>query len=617
MTGVPLGSKSTMRLLHVDLSNATLSEITLEPKLVKRYLGGSGLAAALVAAKNVSDIDPLGPDNTLIWMTSPIVGTDIPSAGRFSVCAISPLTGVWGESNSGGFFGPQLRFAGFDGIEIIGCSPTPIWLCIQDGVAQLRDATNLMGLDTYQTQQAIRKDLSDENVRVACIGVAGENGVRFASIMNDHGRAAGRCGLGAVMGSKNLKAIAVHGTGTIPVDNPDQLGDAVAEIFNRTNEDVAAQAIRMAGTAGYLDMATMYGDLPVRNFQVGEWDGASNLSGIRMAEEYLVRGRACFKCPIACGRETRAPRFGLERVDGPEYETLGALGSMLEIDDLEAVIHAGHLCNVFGLDTISTGGTLALACELFDRGLLDATATDGMLLRYGDANLLAAAIEAIARKDGFGAQLAEGSQRLASAVGAADLAVTVRGLEMPMHDPRAFHGQAVAYALSPRGACHMQGDMYSVDTGQVEIEELGIIPGDRLESSEAKGRTTARQMMWRAVYNALDLCQFQNPGSDLVLEAVNSVTGWDLSLDDLMQTGKRILALKRWINQQRGSTGDDDHLPPLLTASLEAGGTLGTCPDLETMLAGAYDELGWDAAGFVSDDVLHALQADDQNADSF
>ncbi|MFC2095855.1 aldehyde ferredoxin oxidoreductase family protein [Candidatus Bipolaricaulota bacterium] len=597
-------------MLRVNLSEAAISKSVLSPVLVRRYMGGSGLGAALLAERNVQNIDPLGPDNPLIWLTSPIVGTDLPSAGRFSVCAISPLTGVWGESNSGGFFGPELRFAGFDGIEIVGCSPTPVWLLVRDGVAELRDAAGLMGLDTYQTQEAIKEELEDTNVRVACIGIAGENTVKYASIMNDHGRAAGRCGLGAVMGSKNLKAIAARGSKSIPARDPEQLGDVVAKIYERTSEDIAALAIRMAGTAGYLDMATMYGDLPIRHFQVGEWEGAANLSGVRMTEEYLVRSRACYKCPIACGRETHAPKYELDRVDGPEYETLGALGAMLQIDDLEAVIHAGHLCNAFGLDTISTGVTLVLACELFERNLLGVDETDGVAFRYGDPQLLSYAIGAIARKEGFGRRLAEGSRRLATEAGVPELAATVRGLEVPMHDPRAFHGQALAYVLSARGACHMQGDMYSVDTGQVELDEAGIIPGDRLESSDAKGRTTARHMIWRALYNALDLCQFQNPGSDLVLAAVNSITGWDLTLDDLMNAGKRILAVKRWINQQRGSTGQDDRLPAFLSTPLDSGGTLGTTPNMTELLAGAYDELGWDLNGVVSDETLRALDVD-------
>lgn len=599
-----------LRMLHVDLGTGQFIKTSADSKTARSLLGGSGWSAAIIANTAVADIDPLGPGNPLIWTTSPIVGTDLPSAGRFSVCAISPLTELWGESNSGGFFGPELRFAGFDGVEIVGRSETPVWLLVRDGVAELRDAGDLMGLNTYQTQAAIREQLGDSKVRVACIGVAGENGVKYASIINDHGRAAGRCGFGAVMGAKNLKAIAVRGSGELPVAYPEKLAGIVAAIYEHTSEDMAAGAIRMAGTAGYLDMAAMYGDLPIRNFQMGEWDGAGSLSGVRMTEEFLVRGRACYKCPIACGRETRAPKYGLDHADGPEYETLGALGSMLQIDDLESVIHAGHLCNVFGMDTISTGGTLALVCELSERGILDPTHIDGIEIRYGNAEMLAPAIEAIARTRGFGEQMAQGSQRMARDAGVPELAVTVRGMEVPMHDPRAFHGQAVAYALSARGACHMQGDMYSVDTGQIELSSLGISPGDRLESSAEKGRIAARQMIWRALYNALDWCQFQNPGSDLVVGAVNAVTGWDVSLDELMHQGKRILALKRWMNQQRGSTAIDDCLPPLLRMPLEDGGTLGTVPHLASMLVGAYEELGWDKDGFVSEEALRAPSPD-------
>lgn len=607
MRGTPLASELSMHVLHVNLSTGVFTESTVGSDSARRALGGSGWSAEIIAGQAVAGIEPLGADNPLVWTTSPIVGTNLPSAGRFTVSAISPLTGLWGESNSGGFFGPELRFAGFDGVEVLGRSDVPVWLLVRDGVAELRDAADLMGLDTYQTQDAIREQLGDAAIRVACIGVAGENGVKYASIMNDHGRAAGRCGLGAVMGSKNLKAIAVRGTGSVTVEHPEKLEGIAAAIYEHASKDMAAGAIRMAGTAGYLDMAAMYGDLPIRNFQVGEWEGAGKLSGVRMTEEYLVRGRACFKCPIACGRETRVPQYGLNRVDGPEYETLGALGSMLQIDDLEAVIQASHLCNVYGLDTISTGGTLALVCELFERGVLDASQTGGMIFRYGDARMLAPAIDAIARRTGFGMQMAEGSQHVAREAGVPELAVTVRGMEIPMHDPRAFHGQAVSYVLSSRGACHMQGDMYSVDTGQVDLESLRIEPGDRLESSEAKGRMAVRHMIWRTLYNALDWCQFQNPGTDLVVDAVNAVTGWALSLDELMSTGKRILAVKRWINQQRGSTAEEDCLPPALLVPLDDGGTLGTVPDMRAMLAGAYDELGWDAEGYVSEETLHAL----------
>jgi aldehyde:ferredoxin oxidoreductase len=280
-------------------------------------------------------------------------------------------------------------------------------------------------------------------------------------------------------------------------------------------------------------------------------------------------------------------------VDGPEYETMISFGSLMMVDDLEAVIYAGHLCNVYGMDTISAGCTIALACELFERNLLTAEDTGGIEIRYGDAKTAHQLVEMMARREGFGDVLADGSQALAERVGVPDLAVTVNRLEVPMHDPRAFHGMAVTYALSPRGACHMEGDMYGVDTGQGPAVELGVLPGDRFEASEEKGRISALNQAWRNLYNALTLCQFQNPGPEIVLKALNQITGWDLALDDLMTLGKRITTLKRMLNLRLGLERGDDRLPELLTRPLE-GGTEGNVPDLDTLLAGAYAEYGWD-----------------------
>ena len=581
------------RLLHVDLTHKTLEPIELDRAITRAFLGGSGLAAALIAAKNVQSLDPLGPENPLVFMSGPLCGTSMPSAGRYSVCALSPLTGIWGEANSGGFFGPELRAAGYDGIRVVGSSDAPVWLAIEDGHAQLRDASFLAGLDTYATQDAIQQELGDAKVRVACIGPAGEWGVRFAAVMNDHGRAAGRSGMGAVMGSKGLKAIAVRGHSPAPVANEPGLREIAARVLTSTEEDIAAQAIRMAGTAGYFDMGMMYGDVPIRLFTAGAWEGAETLSGVRMSEEFLVRRRACDRCPIACGRETRAPRFGVDRVDGPEYETLGALGSLLQISDLESVIFAGHRCNALGMDTISLGGTIALACELFEQGTLTTRDTDGLELGFGRPELMLELIELAAQGKGFGQQLAEGSLALATRYGVPELSPTVKGLELPMHDPRAFHGLAVTYALSPRGACHMQGDMYSVDTGQLSVDTLAIEPGDRFENSIERGRMAARTMLWRTLYNAINLCQFQNPGFEAVLDALNAATGWEISQDELLDAGRRILALKRWINGQRGVCRIDDCLPTRATAPLSEGGTLGEAPDVELLLTGAYQELGW------------------------
>ncbi|MGD8996788.1 MAG: aldehyde ferredoxin oxidoreductase family protein [Anaerolineae bacterium] len=596
------------RLLYVDLTTGELRDEPLDPDLARAFVGGSGLAARLVYDLVDGDTDPLGPENPLVFMTGPLVGTAMPSAGRCSVCALSPLTGIWGESNTGGFIGSELRFSGYDGIVITGQAESPVWLSIIDGEPELRDASALWGLDSYATQERVRATLGLPRARVACIGLAGENRVKVAAVMNDHGRAAARTGMGAVMGAKQLKALALRGGIEVPLADPNVFRMVVREILRNLNEDVAAMALRLAGTAGYVDMALMYGDMPIRYYQQGEWEGASELSGVLMWERYHKRIRACYRCPIACGRETRAPSFGIETVDGPEYETLAALGSLAMIDDLEAVIYAGHLCNVYGLDTISTGCTIALACEMFERGALTEADTGGLCIRYGDSEMMHCLIEMMAHREGFGDTLAEGSAALAARFGVPALAATVNGLEVPMHDPRAFSGMAVTYALSPRGACHMQGDMYGVDTGQGPAVELGIAPGDRSEDSEQKGRIAARQIAWRNLYNALTLCQFQNPGVEWLLRAVNAVTGWTLEPSDLMTLGMRILALKRMLNMRRGVEIADDGLPDLLLKPLREGGTEGQVPDLAALLTGAYAELGWDPkTGAPSAETLEAL----------
>jgi aldehyde:ferredoxin oxidoreductase len=598
-------------ILRVDLTEGRVWVEPLNRAYAHAFIGGSGLAARymldILDGPERINVDPLGPDNPLMLMTGPVVGTSVPSAGRFSVCALSPLTRIWGEANSGGFFGPELRFAGYDGLIVTGIAPSATWLSIVDGDAQLRDAAELWGLDTYETQTRARAVLGDSRARVVCIGPAGEHLAKMAAMINDHGRAAGRTGMGAVMGSKRLKAIAVRGSAQVPVADAEGLRVATRDILRLTNEDMAALSLRMAGTAGYWDMGMMYGDTPIRYFQQGEWDSAGNLSGVTMAETYQNRNVACYRCPIACGRETRAPRYGLDRVDGPEYETVAALGSLLLIDDLEAVIYAGHLCNAYGLDTISTGVTIGLACELTARGVLTPDQVGGLDLAYGNPAVVHQLIPMIARREGLGALLAEGSQAVAEAFGVPHLAATVNGLEVPMHDARAFSGMAAVYTLSPRGACHMQGDMYGVDIGQGPPVELGVVPGDRFESSEEKGHTSARQMAWRSVYNALTLCQFQNPGPEPLTRALNAITGWALAPEDLLTIGKRILALKRLINLRCGLMRKDEKLPPLLTKPLD-GPTDGFVPDQLPLITGAYAELGWDLdTGQPSADTLSTL----------
>jgi aldehyde:ferredoxin oxidoreductase len=582
------------RILRVDLSRGKISVEALNEDYARRYIGGSGLAARYLYDVLEADTDPLGPDNPLLFMIGPLVGTSMTSAGRYSACARSPLTGIWGEANSGGFFGPELRYAGYDGAWISGAAKGPVWLSVVDGKAELHGAHDLWGSDIYTTQARLRESLGEAKARVACIGLAGEHQVKLAGIANDHGRFAARTGLGAVMGSKKLKAIAVRGTGKVPLYAPDEFESVTNQVRALYKEDTPSRGLREFGTAGYLNIAHMLGDLPIRYFQLGEHAPADSLSGVDMAEQFLRRNTACHKCIIACGRETRSPAYHDDKVDGPEYEALGALGSLLMIFDLQAVIHASHLCNLFGMDVISLGVTLGLACELFQRGLLTPADTGGLEIRYGDAEMVFHLIESTARREGFGAVLAEGNAALAERAGAPELAATVNRLEVPMHDPRAYLGMAVTYALSPRGACHMEGDMYELDLGRSNAEDIGLVPGDRHESSFEKGRTAARLQAWRNLYNSLLLCQFENLPVPLLVGAINAATGWGVVAEDLIAAGKRIVNIKRLLNIKLGLTRADDRLPELLLKPLEKGGAAGFVPDMSILLSGAYAEFGWD-----------------------
>ncbi len=338
----------------------------------------------------------------------------------------------------------------------------------------------------------------------------------------------------------------------------------------------------------------MLGDLPIRYYQLGEHPPADALSGVDLAEKYLTRNTACHKCIIACGRETQSPTYQDAKVDGPEYETIGAFGSLLMIFDLEAVIHAGHLCNIYGMDIISLGVTIGLACELFERGLLTLEDTGGLKICYGDAEMVFRLIEMTARREGFGAVLAEGNAALAERAGVPELSATVNRLEVPMHDPRAYIGMAVTYALSPRGACHMEGDMFDLDLGRTGLEEIGLEAGDRHESSVERGGVAARLQAWRNLYNSLVLCQFENPGVQVLRDAINACTGWNLAAEDLVTLGKNIVNIKRMLNFKLGMTKANDRLPDLLLKPLETGGTAGCVPDMAALLAGAYAEFGWD-----------------------
>jgi len=600
------------KLLVVDLTRAQISTVPLNEQYARLFVGGAGLACRYLYDQVDRSTDPLGPQNPLLFMTGPLVGTVAPSCGRHVVCARSPQTGLWAESNSGGRFGPYLRFSGYDGVLFTGKAPYPTYLSIWNGKAELRDARGIWGKDTYETQAAIRHELAGAKVSIACIGQAGERLIKYAAVMNDRGRAAGRTGMGAVMGAKNLKAIAAGGELKVPVADEARLKAAAKEAISAIKEDVRAQFLQAGGTACTTDTTMWMGDVPARYFTQGLWEPVTNLGGATMAETILSGRRSCYRCPIGCGRVTTIKgKHATDRIDGPEYETAIAYGSLILCDDLQGVAYAGHLCDLYGLDTISAGATIAFAYYLYDQGIISKEDTGGLELQWGDIEPALILTEQIAQRKGFGAILAEGSQYLGRKYGVEDLAVQVNGLEVPMHDPRAFAGLALVYATSPRGACHNQGDMFLVDLG-APVYELDIQIGDRFESSEEKALMTSRSQNWRTLYNSMIMCMFCNPEVSTIVDLLNAATGWGLQISDLLPLGERAFNLKRLFNGKLGLTAANDRLPKLLLEPLPESEAETRVPDMDVLLPAFYRVRGWDSnTGMPTPEKLRELGLED------
>jgi aldehyde:ferredoxin oxidoreductase len=600
------------RLLLVDLTTGTIGEEELKTDYARRFIGGSGLAARYIFDLTDADTDPLGPQNPLVFMTGPLVGTRAPSCGRYVICARSPQTGLWGESNVGGFVGPHLRFAGYDGVFVTGRAAQPVYLLLQDGQAELRDASHVWGLDSYRTRQEIKKELGDESLRVACIGPGGEHIVKFAGVLADQGRAAGRSGMGAVMGSKRLKALVCRGTGSVPLADGEAFNQVARETSELLRDDVSTQVLSQTGTAGSANVLSMLGNMPNRYFTQGDFEEVDNISGSTMAETIQVGTSGCFGCVVQCGREVEIPEgpYRLEETDGPEYETVAALGSLLLIDDLKAVSYLNHLCNCHGLDTISTGVTLGLAHHLFDEEILTKEDTGGIDLKWGDPGPVIQMIENTARREGFGDLLAEGSLALARRFGVEELAAQVFGLEMAMHDPRASAGVTLSYLTSPRGACHNKSDAYWLDMGRT-LEDLGIGFSDRFEE-EGKASLMAHHQNWRSAGDALISCLLVYPPSDSLVKMLTAATGWELTIDDLLKAGERIVNLKRVLNLRWGWDLGRERLPGLFLQPLQDGGTNGYVPDVERLLADYYQARSWDrVTGRPTEEKLRELDLDD------
>ena len=600
------------KLLWVDLGDGRVRDESLRADYVESFIGGSGLATRYLYDLIDADTDPLGPDNPLIFMTGPLTGTRAPLCGRHTLTARSPLTGLLGESNVGGFVGAELRHAGYDGIVFSGQADTPVWLYIHGDKAELRNADDLWGLDTIETQARIKNELGDERVRVGCIGPAGENGVLFAGVFHDNARAAARTGLGAVMGAKRLKAVAVRSAGSIPLPLADKVRfNATARDMKKIfKDDVLSQVLRETGTGGNLDYLHLLGALPIRYFSQGEWWECAEISGNTMTETILTGIEGCYGCLVACGRKVTIPEGKYAtggEIKGPEYETLGALGSQLLIDNLAAVTHLGHLCDRLGLDTISAGNVIALAHYLFQEEIIGPADTGGLKLEWGDADTAADLIRQIAHRQGFGDALAEGVKLFAERHGAAELAVHFNGMSPAMHDPRAYSGMTLAYATSPIGGSHNHSDYYWVETGRA-IEELDILSPGRHEDA-GKASYVARHQNWNSLINSLVLCIFSNAPVTDYITLLNAATGRELDTAAALEIGERIFNLQRLLNLRLGYTPEGERLPKLLRQSLAQGGTEGFVPDEELLLQEYYTARHWDpVTGRPSEQKLKELK---------
>ncbi len=581
------------QILRVDLTQPRTWVEPLNEDYARRFLGGSGLGARYLWDYVTADTDPLGPDNPLIFMTGPFVGTTTPAAGRFSVVTRSPATRLTGEGNSGGFFGPAMRQAGFDGIIITGQAQSPVFLSIVNGEAQLHDASHLWGLDSYAVQERVKAEISQPKARVACIGPAGERLVKFAAVMNDHGRCAARTGLGAVMGSKKLKAIAAYGRAEIPLADPKEFKETLRRTMNFVIEDLFTQALRVGGTVLSLDAGFMYGDVPRRYYTAGESAHLEdNVNMSTMAETMLTRHLACFRCPIACNREVHLDKYQEPLVDGPEYETVAGFTTNLDSPDMQAAGMAGHICNQLGMDTISTANTIGLLYYLYNEGIVSAEQI-GMALPWGDAEPAIRLTRMIGAREGIGDIAAEGALALATHFGVPELAVQVKNLEAPFHDPRAFMGQGLVYATGNRGADHMSGDCYEVGRGRI-IPELGLDLLDRFEQSEAQAVMAAATMDFRSFTNSAIICHFEDPQVDNLVSLLRTIAGIEADYAWITRTGARITNLKRALNCRLGATRADDTLPKLLRTPLVKSNTEGNSLDFEMMLPLYYQARGWD-----------------------
>ena len=594
------------KALVVDLSSGAHRWDNIPEQVLRSFIGGIGLGTYLLYKYCPAGADPLGSDNPLIFAASPLVGSRLTTSSKFAVMTKSPLTGFIGDSLSSSFLATELKKSCGDALIIVGQAETPTLLFIENGVPQFLDAAGLMGLGTFDTEQAVKERLGRQT-RVASIGPAGENLVRYASIANDGGRQAGRCGPGAVMGSKNLKALALQGSQTVDVAMPGATHQYSLDLSKRSL-GAATEKYRELGTMANVSVFNRLGTLPTRNFRESTFEGAEKVSGEHLHQEHLAKNASCANCTIGCEKILVTSDKGKKSKGRMEYESLFALGPLCGVDDPNTVIRAAAICDDLGMDTISAGVTIAWAMECFDKGLLSTNDTGGIDLSFGNGQAILDILELIGHRKDLGGLLAEGTKMAAERLGggSSDWAMQVKGLEMPGYEPRSLKTMALGLAVTPRGACHNRSSAYEADFS----EQV-----DRLSVDESRGIIAAESEDFEAVLDSLIWCKFLRKAfNDFYEESAQvytMITGWDMSLDELKQAGERIHNLKKLFNIREGWSRRDDALPPrTLQEPLPTGVVAGvglTQEELDYMIAGYYQARGWNDDGSVPDTKLAEL----------
>lgn len=599
------------KILHVDLTDSRWWVEEPGELVYRTYLGGSALSSYFLLRDLKPRVDPLGPDNLLIFMTSVINGLPLSGANRYSAAGKSPLTGGFGEAEAGGYWGPELKMTGFDGIIVHGRAARPVYLFVHDGECEIRDASRYWGQLAGEVQEGLEGELGDKRIRVLQTGVAGENGVRFAAMVNQLRHFHGRAGLGAVMASKNLKAVVVRGRERLNPAN----GAAAKEVLQWFKDayDPEGDRFHLHGTPGGIPDLELDGILPTHNFRDGSFEHYNAISGQTMSDTILTKRGTCFSCVVACKREVAVPeRRVVPKYGGMEYETIAANGSLCGVGDLEAIAEASQWVNRYVLDSISTGVAIAFAMECYENGIISRDDTGGIDLTWGNADAVIQMIHKIARREGLGDLLADGVKQAAARLGhgAERFALHVKGQELPMHEPRGKRSLALAYSISPTGADHMEAPHDPTFEGFGDLphgfSQLGLLePVDRLDLGSRKVRAYYYTRMAWDLYNCVGMCDFVGtPIGALTLERlrdyVNAATGWDMSLFELLKVGERSHTMARLFNLREGFTMNDDTLPDRMFEPLQNGALKGKALDRDEFIRARqfyYQMAGWDEQG--------------------